>query len=105
MTTFPVNETGLTSLHIGRLKQQMTGLERQIGQLSDEIVSLALLPDASSFSGPRAIEELALSLSAEILRLKSELDACEHDLQLHRIKATQQQENGQSPYSDDSASC
>ena len=79
----------------------MTGLERQIGQLSDEIVSLASLPDASSFSGPRAIEEFALSLRAEILRLKSELDACEHDLQQHRVKATQQQEKGQSPHSND----
>ena len=75
----------------------MAGLERQIGQLSDEIVSLASLPDASSFSGPRAIEEFAHSLRAEILRLKSELDTCEHDLQQHRVKAMQQQEKGQSP--------
>lgn len=104
MTAFPVNETGATSLHIGRLEQQMAGLERQIRQLSDEIVSLASLPDASSFSGPRAIEELAHSLRAEILRLNSELDACEHDLNQHRAKAMQQQEKEQSPDADNSAS-
>ena len=89
MTAFPVNETRATSLHISRLEQQMAGLERQIGQLSDEIVSLASLPDASSFSGPRAIEEVAHSLRAEILRLKSELDACEQNLHRRRVKATQ----------------
>ena len=84
-----VNETGATNLHIGRLEQQMAGLERQIDQLSEEVVSLASLPDASSFSGPLAIEELAHSLRAEILRLKSELDACEQDLHRRRAKATQ----------------
>ena len=87
-----MNETGVTSLHIGRLKQRMKGLERQIGQLSDEIVSLASPPDASFSSKPHAIKEFALSLRAETLRLKSKLDACEHDLQQHRVKATQQQE-------------
>ena len=100
-----MNETGATNLRIGRLEQQMAGLERQIGQLSDEVVSLARLPDASSFSGPLAIEELAHSLRAEILRLKSELYACEQDLHRRRVKATQQQEKERSPDTDNSASC
>ena len=92
MTSSPLNEKGATSLHIGRLEPQLASLERQIGQLSHEIVSLASLPDASFSSKPRAIKEFALSLRAETLRLKSKLDACEHDLQQHRVKATQQQE-------------
>lgn len=70
----------------------MAGLKRRIGQLIHEIVSLTSLPDASPSSRTRAIEEFALSLRAETLRLKSKLDACEHDLQQHRDKATQQQE-------------
>ena len=84
-----MNETGVTSLHVGRLKQQMTGLERQIGQL-DEIVSLALLPDASSFLG-LVQSKSSRSALARNFAPKNELDACEHDLQQHRIKATQQQ--------------
>ena len=89
------------NLCIGRLEQRLERLNIQIGQLSDEVESLAALSDASSFAGPYSIEELGHSLRAEILRLKSELVTCQRELQVHRAKAMHERALGKPPSSAD----
>ena len=88
-----------SNLHIGRLEQRLERLNIQIGQLSDEVESLAALSDASSFAGPYSIEELGHSLRAEILRLKSELTSCQQELHEHRTQAMNERAQGESPRS------
>ena len=88
-------------LHIGRLEQRLERLNIQIGQLSDEVESLAALSDASSFAGPYSIEELGHSLRAEILRLKSELESCQRELLTHRTQAMNERAQGEPPSSAD----
>ena len=89
------------NLHIGRLEQRLERLNIQIGQLSDEVESLAALSDASSFAGPYSIEELGHSLRAEILRLKSELETCQRELLMHRSQAMNERAHGEPPSSAD----
>ena len=89
------------NLHIGRLEQRVERLNIQIGQLSDEVESLAALLDASSFAGPCSIEEFGHSLRAEILRLKSELETCQRALLTHRTQAMNEKAQGQPPSSAD----
>ena len=89
------------NLHIGRLEQRVERLNIQIGQLSEDVESLAALSDASSFAGPCSIEELGHSLRAEILRLKSELKACQRELLAHRSQAMNERAQGEPPSSAD----
>ena len=90
-------------LHIGRLEQRLERLNREIDQLSDEVMSLASLADTSSFSGPHSIEELGHSLFGEILRLKSELTSCQQELHEHRAQAMNERAQGEPPRSGDAS--
>ena len=96
-----VMQFNTNNLHIGRLEQRLERLNIQIGQLSDEVESLAALSDASSFAGPYSIEELGHSLRAEILRLKSELETCQRELLTHRTQAMNERAQGEPPSSAD----
>ena len=96
-----VTQSNISNLHIGRLEQRLELLDTQIGQLSDEIESLAALSDASSFARPYSIEDLAHSLRAEILRLKSELEACQRELLTHRTQAMSEKAQREPPSSAD----
>ena len=87
--------------HIGRLEQRLERLDIQIGQLSDEVESLAALSDVSSFAGPNSIEELGHSLRAEILRPKRELEKCQRELLPHRTLAMNERTQGEPPSSAD----
>ena len=55
-TTLAMTQSRTGDLHIGRLEQRLERLNREIDQLSDEVMSLASLADTSSFSGPHSIE-------------------------------------------------
>ena len=67
-------------LHVGRLEQQLGRLGEQINQLRSEVESVAALPESSPVVSSGSLEELRHSLTAEILRLESELNQCEADL-------------------------
>ena len=90
-----------SNLHMGRLEQRLERLNIQIGQLSNEVELVAALSDASSFAGPYSIHEFGHSPRAEILRLKSELEACQLELLRHRTQAINQRAQGEPPSSAD----
>ena len=91
----------ISNLHIGRPEQRLERFNIQIGQLNDEVESLAALSGASSVAGPYSLGGFGHGPRAEILCLESDLETCLREMLTHRAQTMSERAQGEPPNSAD----